>query len=530
MKDKFSFKIIYLAIFILLATSVNVYALDYCYNSYNTSSQDYSSYKIVNNEDELIKYIVSQDRERKNQFKVLYLVEPNDANVEKIEKLINDMNYSFMADDYSKLALFTLSTSEITFYKVNYEGKNVIEIVFNPHGEYYYSYINDMDYPVVNSIDEYKDFLINGALSFKDNLNAIINIPLTTENLFEVNKIIGDFSAGNELNDAYIKHIITGKSWSVVATMVNGEYVLYVKYSFNYSEMYLNQDEDNKRIKEILSQIITDDMYAHEKVKAIHDYIVKNFRYDTSYKNYYIKEMLDEGKGVCQAYSLLTYRMLSLANVPVKFIVGKADTGSKIEGHSWNMVNLGGYWFNLDVTWDDPIPDVKGRIKYKYYMLTDDVFRKNHMPSKLYTYPSANKNYYEYLNEFAQNESNLIKNKTNDGVNIKIRDSYVDFTSTGQVPVVLKGRTLVPIRAVFEQLGYDVSYDIETSTATITDGETIVSIISNNDIALVNGVEKKMDVCATVLNGRILVPVRFISEAFNNIVIWDGENSTVIIH
>ncbi|QSX07344.1 copper amine oxidase N-terminal domain-containing protein [Sedimentibacter sp. zth1] len=64
----------------------------------------------------------------------------------------------------------------------------------------------------------------------------------------------------------------------------------------------------------------------------------------------------------------------------------------------------------------------------------------------------------------------------------------------------------------------------------MTDGETIVSVVSNNDIALINGVEKKMDVCATVLNGRILVPVRFISEAFNNVVIWDGENSTVIIH
>ncbi|WP_242631657.1 hypothetical protein [Sedimentibacter sp. zth1] len=55
--------------------------------------------------------------------------------------------------------------------------------------------------------------------------------------------------------------------------------------------------------------------------------------------------------------------MLSLANVSVKFVIGKADTGNKIASHSWNMVNLGGYWFNLNVTWDDPIPDVRGRIR-----------------------------------------------------------------------------------------------------------------------------------------------------------------------
>ncbi|QSX07231.1 hypothetical protein JYG23_07775 [Sedimentibacter sp. zth1] len=50
-------------------------------------------------------------------------------------------------------------------------------------------------------------------------------------------------------------------------------------------------------------------------------------------------------------------------------------------------------------------------------MLTDKVFRRNHTPCSLYTYPKAYKNYYEYLNEFAQNESNLIRNKTTDGEN-----------------------------------------------------------------------------------------------------------------
>lgn len=63
--------------------------------------------------------------------------------------------------------------------------------------------------------------------------------------------------------------------------------------------------------------------------------------------------------------------------------------------------------------------------------------KKDHTPSNEYTYPNANKSYEEYINEFTKSELKLIKNKTTDGINIKIRDSYVDFKTTVQAPIIV---------------------------------------------------------------------------------------------
>ncbi len=390
--------------------------------------------------------------------------------------------------------------------------------------------VNNKDYVLIDSLKEFEEFMLSKALAYEEYSYALINIPYTNENKVELNNLLKNFKIDLAANDAYIAYIYSGRAWSISSTMYNGQASFLIELRYYFSDYYKNQAEDEKRIKEILSQIITDKMYAHEKLKAIHDYIVNSYQYDTDYDNYYIKDLLDEGKGVCQAYSLLTYKMLKLSNIPVKYIVGEGYNGSSYGSHAWNMVNLGGYWFNLDVTWDDPLPDVKGRVLYDYYMINDEELKKDHIPSNEYTYPVAYKSYKEYINDFNLNEAAIIRDKTTDGINIKIRDSYVDFTNTSQTPVIVAGRTLVPIRAVFENLGYDVSYDSKTFTATISDGKSVVKIVSNQDVAMVNGIEKKLEVSARVLNNRILVPVRFISEAFGNIVLWDDVNKVVIIH
>lgn len=51
---------------------------------------------------------------------------------------------------------------------------------------------------------------------------------------------------------------------------------------------------------------------------------------------------------------------------------------SKGIGHAWNLVRLNGRWYHLDVTWDDPIPDQAGRLRYDYYLLPDKLIKKDH--------------------------------------------------------------------------------------------------------------------------------------------------------
>ena len=88
-------------------------------------------------------------------------------------------------------------------------------------------------------------------------------------------------------------------------------------------------------------------------------------------------------------------------------------------------------------------------------------------------------------------------------------------------PTVENGRTLVPLRAIFEALGATVNWDGETQSAKAQKDNTNVKLTLGSDIMYVNGVEKHLDVPAKAIEGRTLVPVRAISEAFGCDVAWN---------
>ncbi|MBP2029043.1 putative membrane protein YkoI [Acetoanaerobium pronyense] len=96
-------------------------------------------------------------------------------------------------------------------------------------------------------------------------------------------------------------------------------------------------------------------------------------------------------------------------------------------------------------------------------------------------------------------------------------------------PVIKNSRMLVPIRAISEALDAEVSWDNDTRTATIvTDEHTIVIAVSNETI-LVNGEPVETDVPAEIIKGRIVVPLRFIIENMGLDIEWDQETETAEI-
>lgn len=98
----------------------------------------------------------------------------------------------------------------------------------------------------------------------------------------------------------------------------------------------------------------------------------------------------------------------------------------------------------------------------------------------------------------------------------------------GQPPILRDGRTLVPVRGVFEKLGYSVEWDGATSTATLTNGADTITVTVGGAI-LHNGAPKETDVPAQLIEGRTMVPLRVLSELMGAEVSWDGATSTATI-
>lgn len=96
-------------------------------------------------------------------------------------------------------------------------------------------------------------------------------------------------------------------------------------------------------------------------------------------------------------------------------------------------------------------------------------------------------------------------------------------------PEMVNERTMVPMRAIFEKLGAEVSWDQPSQTVTaVTPTKTVVATISET-LMYVNGEEKVMDVSPYIKDERTYVPARFIAEALGCEVNWDQASHTVVI-
>jgi len=90
-------------------------------------------------------------------------------------------------------------------------------------------------------------------------------------------------------------------------------------------------------------------------------------------------------------------------------------------------------------------------------------------------------------------------------------------------PVLTEGRTLVPFRAIGEAMTAKVDWDGSARKVTLTLGDKTVQLFIGNKTAYVNGKATTLDVPAMIVEGRTMVPLRFIGESLGASVQWSGE-------
>lgn len=92
-----------------------------------------------------------------------------------------------------------------------------------------------------------------------------------------------------------------------------------------------------------------------DTAKALHDYMCKKYTYDydKNSESYYPQGLLDNGKGVCQAYAMMYKDLCLIAGIKCEMLEGYAGEPGSYERHGWNAVEIDGKTLYVDVTFDD---------------------------------------------------------------------------------------------------------------------------------------------------------------------------------
>lgn len=166
------------------------------------------------------------------------------------------------------------------------------------------------------------------------------------------------------------------------------------EYSFSketYDKMIAAMDKTaNSIIKKF-----DEDTSTYSKIKYIHDYLIKNTEYvDNTKTSHFAYGAMVKGKAVCEGYAQAFAYICRKAGIRTVNVIGQAGG----EAHMWNKVYYNKKWYNIDVTWDDPVSNLIDNGTYEYFMVSDEIMNKSHTPDKCeYKVPAAtddSKNYY----------------------------------------------------------------------------------------------------------------------------------------
>lgn len=189
--------------------------------------------------------------------------------------------------------------------------------------------------------------------------------PEYTDCVSDVNSISNDTVLLSNIND----YVSPFNSYSTIKTLYDdtGEVTISVTHLYDeYEKQQLNKDID-----EMINNNINDYMNDIEKIRAIHDYIINNTKYDTlradtddsPYDSARINGLLYDHYAICSGYAD------TMAVVLDKLGIKNFKVSSK--NHVWNAVYIDGNWLHLDLTWDDPITTSGKDVLDDSYFLVD---------------------------------------------------------------------------------------------------------------------------------------------------------------
>ncbi|MCD7778710.1 MAG: copper amine oxidase N-terminal domain-containing protein [Clostridiales bacterium] len=136
--------------------------------------------------------------------------------------------------------------------------------------------------------------------------------------------------------------------------------------------------------------------------------------------------------------------------------------------------------------------------------------------------------YDEYYDEPVHDEL-YEEEEDEDNYSVLLNNSgFINFT--GQKPVNKDGRVFVPIRGVFEELGFEVDFDAETKTAYLVNDRNFITITLGNEYFTVDDRVVYPEVPQFILNGSFMIPIRAVAEAIGAVVGYNHSTKIITIN
>lgn len=166
-------------------------------------------------------------------------------------------------------------------------------------------------------------------------------------------------------------------------------------FTISYGRTQAQVAMSQKKFKETVKSVVNEakkQLTDYSQLKYIHDWIVNNTDYTLTGPVY--KSEADGavvyGKALCEGYSKAFMYMAQELGFDCICVVGKSHGTA----HMWNMVKMGGVWYHVDVTFDDPIVSGGGNmLSHDYFLLSTYDIKKTHSIDNPINIPSATRSY-----------------------------------------------------------------------------------------------------------------------------------------
>ena len=273
---------------------------------------------------------------------------------------------------------------------------NTISTSENRNFKFFYNQLTSNQKVIYDGLENNKDNLKQGnyVINYKDTFSELLSQENGADILGDdYQSAIEAFTHDNpdifylDVNKMYLNIETTTKMFKTKYNV----YISAAKESNYLSNEFQSTAQIEKaiiEIEQIKNKIIANLKGTdYQNILYLHDYLINNIEYDSSYEqtgSYSIYGALVGKKCVCEGYAKSFKYLANSAGYECELMQGIATNSSgETESHAWNCVKLNNIWYEVDVTWDDPIViggngRATNEMKYKYFLKGTNSFDKDH--------------------------------------------------------------------------------------------------------------------------------------------------------